>query len=131
MRTSAAEIKLVLSTSLTSDQISAFAADANLWVTEELATSGLSEDRLSLIERYLACALIRLRDLGLKSADFDGVREQYQVDADVTDYLHRAAAFDSTGTVRRAFLAPATTRVPNYRVGTSFTEDTRTTSSEE
>ena len=123
VRTNETAIKAVISTSLTEPQIEAFLTDASLWVDEELASKGLSEDRLELIERYLACALIRLRDLGLKSAKFDDITDQYQVDPEVTDYLLRAAAFDSTGTIRRFFLAPTTTRSVQYRVGTSFADE--------
>ncbi len=130
-RTNEAAVKAILNTSLTGPQIEVFIADAQLWVDEELASSGLGTSRLELIERYLACALIRLRDLGLKSAKFDDIAEQYQVDPTVTDYLLRAAAFDSTGAVRRVFMAPKDTRVVQYRVGTRFVDDTATAPSDD
>jgi len=125
IRTSESQVRLIVSTSLTSAQIGAFIADASLWVDEELATSQLSATRLELIERYLACALVRLRDLGLKAVNFDGggLSEQYQVDPDVTDYLLRAAAFDKTGKIRAAFLASKDTHVGGWRVGTGFADE--------
>lgn len=124
-RTSEADIKLVLSTSLSSPQINAFLDDASIWVDEELVGKVpiLSATRLEVIEKYLACALIRLRDLGLKSAKFDDLSEQYQVDPDITDYLLRAAAFDSTGAIRRYFLAPKDVRFSQFRVGQSFVDE--------
>lgn len=122
-RTSENAVKSVLDTSLTTDQIAQFIADASLWVTEELSAAGLSEDRLELIERYLACALIRMRDLGLSSADMSGVRESYQVDPNVTEYLLRAATFDSTGAVRRQFLSPKDRPSAGWLVGKGFRDE--------
>ena len=125
MRTTVDKVKAVIATSLTDNQVLAFIQDASLWVTEELASLGLlTDNRLELIERYLACALIRLRDLGLKSAKFDDIAEQYQVDPEVTDYMLRAVAFDSTGTLRKYFLAPKDTRVIAWRTATPYTKET-------
>ncbi|KKL08630.1 hypothetical protein LCGC14_2573930 [marine sediment metagenome] len=123
VRTTETKVKLVLSTSLSTAQIEAFITDASLWVDEELVGEGLGTSRLELIERYLACALIRLRDLGLKSAKFDDIAEQYQVDPEVTDYLLRAASFDPTNLVRRFFMAPKDTRVTLFRTGKSFMDE--------
>lgn len=123
-RTTEAKVRDVISTTLTSTQVVQFINDASLWVTEELDDEDLSVDRLEVIERYLACALIRLRDLGLKNASINDVSEQYQVDADVTDYLLRAAGFDPSGTVRQHFLPPdasAAKRV-KFQVGEGFAD---------
>lgn len=123
-RTTEIAVKEVLETSLGSAQILAFIADASLWVTEELGGHGLGAARLEVIERYLACAFIRLRDLGVTAAAFGDANEKYQVDPEVTDYLLRAAAMDPTGTVRSAFLAPKTARGRgNFRVGTGFFDE--------
>jgi len=92
-------------------------------VDEELGGSTLGASRLELIERYLTCALIRLRDLGLHQAKFDDITEHYQVDKEVTGYLQHAAAFDSTGAVRRAFMAPKNARPAQFRVGARFVDD--------
>jgi hypothetical protein len=121
-RTSETAVREIIATSLTGPQIRAFIADSNLWVTEELTSESLSDERLEIIERYLAAALIRLRDLGLKSASLSDVSEQYQVDPDVTDYLLRAASFDKTGTIRQHFLEAAGGGgiVVKFRVGTTY-----------
>jgi hypothetical protein len=103
-RTTDTAVREIIATDLTTPHVKAFIDDASLWVTEELGGEGLTAGRLEIIERYLACALIRLRDLGLKSATLENVKEDYQVDASVTDYLLRAAAMDPTGKVRQAFL---------------------------
>jgi hypothetical protein len=116
-RTDNEAVTQTISTSLTETQIDTFITDANIWVTEELGSSGLGADRLE------ACALIRLRDLGLKSAKFDDISEQYQVDPEMTDYMKHAAAFDSTGTVRRYFMAPKDVRFAQWRVGQSYQDE--------
>lgn len=119
-RSSVSAIQDVIDTDLSSIQITAFLGDANAWVTANLASSGLTATILEKIEKYLACALIRLRDLGLSSGGFDGVTEQYQVDPKVTGYLHTAADFDTTGTIRETFMAPPErTRFRAY-VGTGY-----------
>ncbi len=122
-RTSERQVKQILSTSLASAQINAFIDDASLWVDEELASEGFSASRFEIIERYLACALIRLRDLGLSQLKLDDINEKYQVDPEVTDYLIRAAAFDSSGTVRRYFLAGKDVRTAGARVGTLYVDE--------
>lgn len=124
-RTNETEVRDVLSTSLTSGQITAFIGDANIWVTEELATPypNLSADRLKIIEKYLACAMCRLRDLGLKQASMEDVSESYQVDSEVTDYLLRAAGMDPTGTVKKHFLPEGERRPIKFAIGTTFTDE--------
>lgn len=124
-RTTETAVKEVISTSLTTAQITAFIQDANLFVTEEVAAEDatISPARLEMIERYLACALIRLRDLGLASVSWSKVSENYQVDPTVTDYLLRAAAFDPTGKVRTMFTPPEGGFKVRFRVGETFIED--------
>lgn len=124
-RTTESSVRAIISTSLTSAQVLAFIADANVWVTEEIVTvGGVSDARLEIIERYLSCALIRLRDLGLSSATMDDVSEKYQVDPEVTDYLLRAASMDPTGKVRAHFVdGKAGTKRPRFRRGTTFVEE--------
>jgi hypothetical protein len=129
-RTTEAAVREIIQTGLTTVQVLAFVNDVNLWVTEELAPAGLSASRLEIIERYLACAMIRIRDLGLKDAQIGDVTETYQTDPEVTDYLLRAASFDSTGKVRRDFLAPKPVAAPQpvifpliARVGEGFAEE--------
>src|SRR4051812_40147260 len=107
-RTTATAIREIMKTKATDPQIVAFILDASLFVTEEVATfdPAPSAERLEIIERYLACALVRLRELGLSSSTVENVTEYYQVDPELTDYLTRAASFDPTGKIRTHFLAP-------------------------
>lgn len=128
-RTTETAVREIIGTSLTTAQVKAFIDDASLFVTEVVAVAdaSLSTGRLEIIERYLACALIRLRDLGLKDVSWSKVSETYQVDPEVTDYLKRAAGFDPTGKVRSAFMPPDPPQVFTYpaqfRVGETFHED--------
>jgi len=125
LRTTVDRVKAVLSTSLTDEQVVVFIEDASRWVDEEVAVlTQLSNIRLEQIERYLACAWIRMRDLGLTAAKFGDINEQYQVDPKISEYLTTAAALDTTGTVRKYFLAPKEQgAVIAWRVATPYTEE--------
>lgn len=131
-RTNEAAVREIIASTLGASQINQFIADANLWVTEELVpfTPTISAGRLEIIERYLACALVRLKHLGLKSSTIGDVTESYQVDSDVTDYLTRAAGFDPSGKVRSNFLAPKLVATPTpvtrplvFGVGQGFADE--------
>jgi len=132
-RTSPAAVREIMKTNLDTPVLMSFISDAALWVDEEIATASPppSAQRLEIIERYLACALCRLRELGLESTTYGESTENYQVDPEVTDYLLRAASFDPTGKIRQNFLAPkpvAQATPPTYtalaRIGKGFTETT-------
>jgi hypothetical protein len=123
VRTTETAVRLVLQTRLTSAEVNAFIADASLFVDEELGTSAFSAARLELIEKYLSCALARLRELGVSRARFDDVWEEYQVDPQVTEYLKTAATYDTTGVVRRLFLPPKDQKVASFHVGQGFREE--------
>ena len=129
-RTTVTAVKQVMQTNLTQDQVEAFILDANVWVSEEIATSTdpiVGELRLEVIERWLACALVRARDVGLKSATLKDISESYQVSDSVTDYLLRAAGMDPTGKVQRQFIERAEAGSagfkPVVRIGKGFRDD--------
>lgn len=130
-RTTEPAVRKILTTKLTTPQVASFIADASLWVDEELVPFGtLTVARLEVIERWLAAALIRAREVGLARGSIEDVSETYQVDPQVTDYLLRAAAMDPTGTVRKHFLAGKPVAVPNRapfdmvgRIGPGFVEE--------
>lgn len=131
-RTTATAIREIMNTKATEPQIVAFITDASLWITEEVATflPTPSAERLEIIERYLSCALVRLRELGLSQSTVENVTEYYQVDPQVTDYLLRAAAFDPSGKIRRIFLAPKPQSAPTpiiypalFGIGTGFKDE--------
>src|SRR5512146_1936802 len=114
LRTSETAVRQILDSSLTTQQVLAFITDANVWVTEEIASwAGITASRLEIIERYLACALIRIKDAGLANGTIGDIAETYQVDPQVTDYLLRAASFDPWGAIRTNFLAPKPVVLPS------------------
>ncbi|MFP3947157.1 MAG: hypothetical protein ACLFWG_00370 [Longimicrobiales bacterium] len=99
-RVSVAEVKLVIDTSLKTEQVSALIGDANTWVNENLGGyTSLSANLLKTIEKYLAAHLITLRDPRLTRAQLDDVAETYQRDPRVSEYLRTAASLDPTGTI--------------------------------
>ena len=102
-RATETEVRKVIDTSLTSTQVNALLADANLWVTEELTAEGYSTDRLKAIEKYLTAHFCTMQDPRLKSLKEGDVTETYQRDAVLTDYLRTAIGWDPSGTVEKAF----------------------------
>ncbi len=138
-RTTATAVKEILQTSLTEAQLMAYVNDADQWVSENLATlsPAPSAATLEIIERYIACALTKLREIGvagaLTSVSIGDVTEAYGstgASGDALDYMIRAAGFDVSGTVRRHFLAPRPVAAPvpptygaKTRVGKGFIDD--------
>jgi hypothetical protein len=123
-RTTEQDVKNILDTALTTAQITAFIEDANLWVTEELGDEGLSDSRLEMIERWLACALIRAREVAMKDTTVGDVTETYQRDGQVTEYLKHASALDPTGSVQMQFLDGGGRYSVTALFGTRFVDDT-------
>jgi len=104
MRTSPFAIRQVFETTLTDEQLNAFAADASSWVTTNLSDAELSAAQLEMIERYLSCAMATFRDPRLVDSSLADVKEKAQRDPVVSEYLTLAASLDPTNTVRAAFL---------------------------
>jgi hypothetical protein len=127
-RTTVTAVQEILQTALSPTQVQAFIEDASLWVTEMLApqTPTPTASRLEIIERYLTCAIIRLRELMgsvLRSTTIGDVTEDYEIPGEVRDYLTTAAGFDASGLVRKHFLAPrpvAAPVIPTYGLQTRF-----------
>ena len=98
---------------------------ANLTVTEDLAGSGMSEDRLALIERYLAGHHILASGVDeLRQTDSvsyaDDSQASFAGDRDHTDYRstslgQKAINMDETGTLREAAKPTASIDVPDVR----------------
>lgn len=124
MRTTTVKVRAVLGTEMLEDQLERFIEDASLWVTEELTSSQLSTNRLEVIERYLACAFVRIKEMGLKSVSIGDASESYQTNSEISDYLQRAAGLDPTGKIRKAFLTPLNLRIipAITRVGQGFVD---------
>ena len=104
LRTTEAAIREIFSTALTTPQLLAFATDANLWVTEELGSAGLTAARLELIERYLACHFARTREVAPTDVSVGAVSVTYQTRDTPSDYGQVAARLDPTGKIAATFI---------------------------
>ena len=86
-----------------------FIADANLMVTEDLADSSMSDDRLAKIEKYLSAHFASIYDplttqegvAGAGSIQERFQRGQVGKGLESTQYGQQAIFWDSTGTLKR------------------------------
>lgn len=103
-RTTEAAVALAIDTSLTSPQVAAFINDASA-VVDDIASkdSTISAAKLTLIEKYLACHFITMRDPRLKTTKVGNTNDRFQRDDEVSEYLKAAMALDPTNTIRDAF----------------------------
>ena len=81
-----------------------FIATATLVVTEELADQGLSDDRLTQIELYLAAHFAALNDPRMESEEIGGeykskVQGKTEMNLDATFYGQTAKLLDTSGTL--------------------------------
>ena len=103
-RTTESAVALAIDTDLSSAQITAFIDDASAFVDIiAAADSTIAAARLALIEKYLACHFVTLRDPRVKAALIADTSDTYQRDGEVTEYLKAAIALDPTHTIRDAF----------------------------
>ena len=102
-RVSEAEVKTLIDTNR---EVSPFIDDAHLIVNETLLARGLTEERLKLIEKYLAAHLVALTEErgGLVRFKVGDSSEEYQLDKGAgiaqTRYGQQAIDLDTTGTLR-------------------------------
>ena len=103
MRTTTAAVKEIMTTKLTDTDILPFLTTANILVTTNLASSGLSDTLLTEIEKYLAAHLSSIRSkYGIRTkigeADtWTGYKGGLGLDA--TPYGETAKMLDTTGTL--------------------------------
>jgi len=123
-RTTLEQVKAIVEvpTNLLDSTITAFIADANLLVTEELAGSGMTDARLELIERYLTAhfVVVLTERGGLTSQEVDEAKDTYGGPGkgtafNMTRYGQQAIAFDSSGKLK-AMASPSTTLKSQFRV---------------
>lgn len=116
-RTTREEVEARIDTDLDDVAVSALIDDASAWVTDFLSGEGLSSSRLTQIEIYLACHYITLKDPRLRQQAADDVRETYQRDTQVTEYLRQAIAEDPSGIVKARLLDQENTPTVAWRKG--------------
>lgn len=104
-RTTEAAVTLAIDTTLTTPQIEAFIDDASAVVDDiAAADTTITTAKLTLIEKYLACHFVTLRDPRIRSGEFGDTSETYQRDTKVTEYLKAAMGLDPTGIIRGQFM---------------------------
>jgi hypothetical protein len=96
-----ADIRLLKDTALKDDELTQFATQAHVLVSETIPSGALSEARLTIIEQYLAAHLTSLRDkertsehVGPATTSFGG---QMAMHLDYTSYGEQVMWLDSTG----------------------------------
>jgi hypothetical protein len=103
-RVTGSEVKEIIKTSLTDSEVEPFITSANQLVTEKLADSDHSDDRLKEIERWLSAHFVAIRDPRMRSQSVGEARDQYHVPnlgkgLDSTVYGLQVKLLDTTGTL--------------------------------
>ena len=102
-RVTGSEVKEIFQTTLTASEVEVFITPANQLVTEKLAASGLSDDRLKEIERWLAAHLLAVRDPRKRRQQIGESNETYHVSTlgdyglKTTYYGQQVLLLDTTG----------------------------------
>ncbi len=101
LRSTEGAVKLILETNLAEPAITPFLETANLLVTEELAPEGPSDERLELIERYLAAHFTCLMDPRVQKEQVGDQRNEFEGKTGEglrsTRYGTQAITIDPTG----------------------------------
>lgn len=124
-RVSESEVEAILPAGLAGNDLETFIDTANLLVNEELASSGLSADRLKQVELYLAAhfAIVTLERGGLtrqkigESEDFYQSWTNTELGLQSTRYGQQASMLDTSG--KLAALAKGTLRAEFRVVGSN------------
>lgn len=103
-RTTAAEVKEIIKTSLTEAEVTPYVTSANVLVTQALGSSGLGTAVLQEIERWVAAHMIAVtktrqatdEKAGTASVKYSG---QYGANLSSTSYGQMALTLDTTGTL--------------------------------
>lgn len=95
------DVEDILETSLNYLQLGAFVTAANLLVTQKLSSSGLSDELLFEIERWLAAHLACSRERTTTSESMGGASESYAVQVGLglngSFYGQQVKLLDTTG----------------------------------
>lgn len=110
------QVKEILSTELTPDQIGPFATAAHRIVEDSLSSEGYSEETLIEIQRWLAAHLVAIRDPQIADEEYGDASRKFLVGKtglglDATVYGQQVKLLDRNGRLstlserkRRAFL---------------------------
>jgi hypothetical protein len=117
-RTNAIDVKGIIKTSLSNDDIDNFIGDANLIITEKLSGANVNEDLKEGLEKWLAAHLIAMskkRQLqGQKVSDVDmRYAGKFGLNLEHTTYGQTVILLDPTGILRETRKRPAKLRSIN------------------
>lgn len=100
-RATETEVKEIINTDLTEDQITPFLKSANILVTEVLSDEGYSDNLLKEIERWLAAHFVAIRDPQIAREKIGDVDVIYHGKSDLglnhTPYGQQAMIMDYNG----------------------------------
>lgn len=116
MRTTEDEVKAIIDTELTGDEITPFLRSANVFVTASLGSTVLSVDHLREIEAWVAAHFVAVRDPRLTSRKAGEATDTYQKAGEgkrleATIYGQQALVLDTTGTLAGLQSAQRTARI--------------------
>lgn len=114
-RITVADLIEIFDTELTESQLGAFVNSAHYLIQANLLSSGLGNDILTEIHKYLAAHFASLRDQRIESERVADVSMKYQGKTDMyfesTFYGQMALTLDSSGKLANLHLKPATFQV--------------------
>jgi len=114
------QVKQIIETDLTANEISPFVKAANLMVTDMLGSSGLSDPHLKEIERWLSAHLVAIRSpdsvaKSEKTGDASITRHgQSGLGLDFTPYGQQVKVLDTSGIMADAGMQAASLEVIDF-----------------
>ncbi len=104
VRTTIADVRVIITTEMVDNSITSYITGANLFVTQALGTSGLSESLLAEIERWITAHMIAVSQERMAQTEGAGGASitylgEYARGLSSTPYGQMAMTLDSTGTL--------------------------------
>ena len=102
-RVTSAEVKTIITTTKTEDQVTPFITPANLLVSDALSGSGFGADRLKEIEKWLSAHFVAIDDASARVTEKEvgEASEKYEGKTDMglkfTRYGQQAMMMDTSG----------------------------------
>lgn len=112
------EVKEIIDTTLTENEIAPFITAANLIVTGILTGSGLLSAQLKEIERWLTAHFVAIRDPRISAEKTEGASATYQGKTDMgldhTSYGQQVKLLDTTGALANLGKRKASVETLNF-----------------
>lgn len=112
------EVKEIIDTTLTENEIAPFITAANLIVTDILTGSGLLSAQLKEIERWLTAHFVAIRDPRISAEKTEGASATYHGKSDMgldhTPYGQQVKLLDTTGALANLGKRKASVETLNF-----------------